>query len=113
MTVPSFVSQDAPELPGFARYSVDLASAELPCGASWIANVLLELGVPIFNPWGADTRAEWQALGAVAFATSAPMPAGRVCCRVCGMAASSAFERIRCRAWAITGPANTRQCRRC
>ena len=63
MSVPSFVSQDAPELPGFARYSVDLASAELPCGASWIANVLLELGVPIFNPWGADTRAEWQALG--------------------------------------------------
>ncbi len=50
-------------MPGYRQYEVDIASAELPCGASWIANVLLELGLPIFNPWGADTRAEWHCLG--------------------------------------------------
>lgn len=63
MSAPTFISQSTPGIERFPNYTVDLASAELPCGASWIGNVLLELGVPIFKPWGADTRDEWKALG--------------------------------------------------
>lgn len=62
MSIPTFIGQHTPGVPGFPDYTVDLASAELPCGASWIGSVLLELGVPTFNPWGADTRDEWQAM---------------------------------------------------
>lgn len=58
-----FRGQKQPGMPGYRHFDVDIASAELPCGASWIANVLLELGLPIFHPWGADTRAEWHCLG--------------------------------------------------
>ena len=54
--------QTAPDLPGFAAYDVDIASSELPCGASWPGSVLLELGVPLWHPWGADSAAEWLAL---------------------------------------------------
>lgn len=60
-------AQQQPPWPAFARYSVDIVSPELPCGASWIGNVLLELGVPIWDPWGADTRGEWQHDGARRF----------------------------------------------
>lgn len=31
----------------------------MPCGAAWLANALLELGLAIDNLWGFDTRAEW------------------------------------------------------
>lgn len=54
--------QTTPELPGFAAYDIDIASSELPCGASWAGSVLLELGVPLWHPWGADSTAEWQML---------------------------------------------------
>lgn len=39
------------------RFAV--TSPELPCGAAWLANALLELGVPLWNLWGFDTRREW------------------------------------------------------
>ncbi len=56
-------SQARPEMPGFPRHTLDIASAELPCGASWLGNLLLELRIPIFHPWGANTRAEWHCRG--------------------------------------------------
>jgi hypothetical protein len=51
-----------PDRPGYARYDIDLASPELPCGAAWLVNCLLELGIPAWKPWGLDDRAHWQLL---------------------------------------------------
>ena len=36
-----------PGRPGYPDYDVDIVSAELPCGAAWLATALLELGVPL------------------------------------------------------------------
>jgi Sulfotransferase domain len=52
-----------PMPPDYLGYDVEVVSPELPCGASWLANCLLELKVPLWNPWGFDTRAEWERLG--------------------------------------------------
>lgn len=54
---------DAPDRPGHVAYDIDLASSELPNGAAWLVNCLLELGVSAWKPWGADDRAHWQHLG--------------------------------------------------
>ncbi len=54
-------------MPGFAHYTVDIVSPELPCGAAWIGNLLLELDIPIWHPWGADMREEWRWLGSNRF----------------------------------------------
>jgi len=59
--------QDAPQMPGFCDYTLDIVSPELPCGASWLGNFLLELRVPMWHPWGADTADEWEWLGADRF----------------------------------------------
>lgn len=56
-------SDTPPMPPDYPGYDVEVLSPELPCGASWLANCLLELGVPLWNPWGFDTRAEWERLG--------------------------------------------------
>jgi len=55
--------QAFPQQPGWPRYDIDLASSELPCGAAWLVNCLLELGVPAWKAWGASDDARWQALG--------------------------------------------------
>ncbi|UXI67831.1 sulfotransferase domain-containing protein [Tahibacter amnicola] len=52
-----------PDVEGFARYDVEIASSEMPSGASWLANCLLELDVALWKPWGADLREDWQSLG--------------------------------------------------
>jgi hypothetical protein len=51
-----------PERPGFDRYDIDLVSPEAPCGAAWLVNCLLELGIAAWKPWGSDDRAHWQNL---------------------------------------------------
>lgn len=38
---------------------VEVASPEFPCGSAWLANCLLELGVPLWHLWGFDTHEEW------------------------------------------------------
>jgi len=48
-----------PDRPGYDRYSIEIASPELPCGASWLANCLIELGVPAWKPWGSDDATHW------------------------------------------------------
>lgn len=48
-----------PDRPGYDRYTIEIASPELPCGASWLANCLIELGVPAWKPWGSDDRGHW------------------------------------------------------
>lgn len=52
-----------PDVPGFPAFDVDIASSEMPSGASWLANCLLELGVSLWKPWGADVSADWRACG--------------------------------------------------
>ncbi|MEO7431248.1 MAG: sulfotransferase domain-containing protein [Dokdonella sp.] len=51
-----------PQRCGFDRYDIDLVSPEAPCGAAWLVNCLLELGIPAWKPWGSDDRAHWQQL---------------------------------------------------
>lgn len=60
----SWRAQVRPTQPDYPHYGVDIVSPELPCGAGWIGNVLLELGIPIWDPWGADMGAEWVHCGA-------------------------------------------------
>lgn len=58
---------DVPDRPGHAAYDIELASSELPNGAAWLVNCLLELGVSAWKPWGADDRAHWQHLGGLRY----------------------------------------------
>lgn len=44
-----------------ARTRVRVVSAQFPCGAAWLANALLELGIPIEELWGFSTAPEWTA----------------------------------------------------
>jgi hypothetical protein len=53
---------ESPGYPDFPRYTVDIVSAELPCGASWLASMFLECGAPIWNPWNVDMSLEWRHL---------------------------------------------------
>ena len=64
--------QARPDRPGYPRYTFDLASPELPCGAGWLANCLIELGIPAWKPWNADDRADWHDLGGGRFRYSLP-----------------------------------------
>ena len=59
----TFVDAASNERPGyvnFADYTLDVVSAELPCGASWLASTLLECDCPIWNPWNVDMSLEWK-----------------------------------------------------
>lgn len=58
----SVAFQAYPGVAGFPAYDVDLVSSEMPSGASWLANCLLELDVPLWKPWGADLREDFAAL---------------------------------------------------
>lgn len=42
-------------------FDVDIVSPQFPCGAAWLANALLELGLALPELWGFDTAREWQA----------------------------------------------------
>lgn len=48
----------APDVSG-REYFLDVVSPQFPCGAAWLANALLELGVPIGDLWSFDTAHEW------------------------------------------------------
>lgn len=52
-----------PDVPGFPAFDAEIASSEMPSGASWLANCLLELGVSLWKPWGADIASHWRACG--------------------------------------------------
>ncbi len=59
----AFVDAARSEHPGYAHfpeYNLDVVSAELPCGTSWLASMLLECGYPIWNPWNVDMSLEWK-----------------------------------------------------
>lgn len=62
--MPPFIAdtnrQHQPEREGYDHYDVTIASPELPCGAAWLASCLLELGVPLWKPWGIDDGSSWQ-----------------------------------------------------
>lgn len=55
--------EDFPGLEDFPHFSLDVASPEIPCGSSWLGNCFLELGIPLWKPWGLDTQREWQRIG--------------------------------------------------
>ena len=44
-------------------FTVDIVSAQYPCGAAWLANALLELSVPLSHLWGFETCDEWDISG--------------------------------------------------
>ena len=56
--------QDAPDLKEYPRFDVDIVSPELPCGVAWLASCCLELGIPVWKPWGLDIQEYWQRLEA-------------------------------------------------
>ncbi len=41
-------------------HNFDIVSPELPSGSAWLVNCLLELNVPIWNPWEVHIDNEWQ-----------------------------------------------------
>ncbi len=45
-----------------ASATAQVISPELPCGAAWLANCLLELNVAVFQPWGICLQDEWARL---------------------------------------------------
>lgn len=61
--IPELRRQRTPGHPEFPEYDATIVSPELPCGASWLASCLLELGVPLCKPWGIDNRDHWKSLG--------------------------------------------------
>lgn len=52
----------SPWPPEHAHSVIDLASAEVPSGAAWLVNCLLELGIPAWQPWGSNDCAHWRRL---------------------------------------------------
>lgn len=42
-------------------FNADVVSPQFPCGAAWLANALIELGVHLRELWGFDTAGEWHA----------------------------------------------------
>ena len=66
----AFVDAASNERPGYANfheYTLDVVSAELPCGTSWLASTLLECHFPIWNPWNVDMSLEWKHHGGTAY----------------------------------------------
>jgi hypothetical protein len=47
----------------FPRYTIDVVSSELPCGAAWLASCLLELNVSIWRFWNVSNDHHWQPYG--------------------------------------------------
>jgi hypothetical protein len=61
--IPDPRDQQRPGRHGYDAFDVTVASPELPSGASWLASCLLELGVPLWKPWGIDDRESWLRAG--------------------------------------------------
>ncbi|MFU8831570.1 MAG: hypothetical protein ACNA7J_05365 [Wenzhouxiangella sp.] len=66
------LSQRMPGQAGFAEFDATIVSPELPCGASWLASCLLELGAPLLKPWGINDRDHWQPLGGLRYRYECP-----------------------------------------
>ncbi len=60
-TRPQF--HEYPQVEHFPHYDCEIVSSEMPSGASWLANCLLELDVALWKPWGADLRGDWRQRG--------------------------------------------------
>ncbi|MCB1909618.1 MAG: sulfotransferase domain-containing protein [Rhodocyclaceae bacterium] len=58
---PAYVA--TPGQPGYPRWTLDIASPELPCGVGWLAAAMMALGMPVFKPWGIFDSPHWIALG--------------------------------------------------
>jgi hypothetical protein len=59
----AYMSADPMNRPGwedFPQYSVEIVSPQLPCGAGWLGNCLMELGVSLWQPWDRPTNHLWQ-----------------------------------------------------
>jgi hypothetical protein len=47
----------------FPEFTFGVVSPELPCGAAWLANCLLELNISAWHPWDIEVDNEWKRLG--------------------------------------------------
>jgi len=54
--VPTNCVEDYPD------FTFDVVSPELPCGAAWLANCLIELNIPVWCPWNVEVDNEWKRL---------------------------------------------------
>ena len=54
--VPTVCIDDYPD------FTFDVVSPELPCGAAWLANCLLEMKIPVWRPWDIEIDNEWKRL---------------------------------------------------
>lgn len=56
---PDLRQQRTPGISAFPEFDATIVSPELPCGVSWLASCLLELGVALCKPWGINGRENW------------------------------------------------------
>jgi|GEM_PF-2635944 len=54
---------DTPGIRRYPQFNLDIVSPELPCGVSWLANCLLELGIPAWKAWNLNIAHHWQDIG--------------------------------------------------
>ena len=54
--VPTNCVEDYPD------FTFDVVSPELPCGVAWLANCLIELNIPVWQPWDTEVDNEWKRL---------------------------------------------------
>lgn len=55
-------STQKPGWPEYPVYTAEIVSSMMPCGAGWLGNCLLEVGVPLWQPWNRPTNRFWQRL---------------------------------------------------
>lgn len=55
-------STQKPGWPEYPVYTSEIVSAMMPSGAGWLGNCLLEIGIPLWQPWGRPTNRFWQRL---------------------------------------------------
>ena len=60
-------TNERPRYANFPEYNLDVVSAELPCGASWLASTLLECDYPVWTPWNVDMSLDWRHHGGATY----------------------------------------------
>lgn len=53
-------TRNQPGWEDFPEYNVEIVSPQAPCGAGWLGNCLLELGISLWQPWDRPTNSLWE-----------------------------------------------------
>jgi hypothetical protein len=56
------INSQVPWSQDYPTHYFEIVSPELPAGSAWLVNCLLELGIPVWNPWEVNIDSEWQRL---------------------------------------------------